>query len=142
MDKRLIKKLITISQFIPFVFIIISIVTQFINGISNTNYLLNLFLIEMGFLLPVITFIIYWSIRQNKKNNSSISFQRYIILCYLWGVSISLLSTLLIILILELSNIYTCKLTTCMVLFALISPFVTTVFTIRQLSVYYKINKR
>lgn len=123
-----------VSQFFPLILAIIFLGLQIENKSCYPNFVRYILLAETGFLLPSIFLIVYWKKILKRNFNNSVNHHKYIILCYLRGISISLLHTLLVILGIELTGFITLSFQLGLFFFSIISPFFTTYSTIKLLN--------
>lgn len=131
MHKRTIKQLLTISQTIPAVFIIISFVKLIINGYAEPEYLTNLLLFESAFFLPSVFMLFYWLNKQTYWHNQPHMVRKYLVLSYLRGICASILLSLLILLVCDLCNLYPVSFSLTLTVLAVLSPFVSTLVAIK-----------
>lgn len=131
MDKGTIKQLLTISQTIPALFILISFVQLFINGYTESGYITNLLLFESAFFLPSVFILFYWLNKRAYGHNQTHVVRKYLVLSYLKGICASVLLSLLILLVSDLFNLYPVSFSLTLTVLAILSPFVSTLVAIK-----------
>ncbi len=115
------------SQVVPVIFVI----TAFMLYKNVTEVLLHLLLIELAFLLPAIIFIWY---RKNKNTiyKTSVKYPVLPFLCYLKGLSISLIISFIFLFIAEIVFSKRFGITPFLILTALISSLLSSYIAIKQ----------
>jgi hypothetical protein len=128
MKKRTIYTILGISQIVPFLFIILYLVSW---KHLQAPLFISVGLLEAAFLLPSILYIII-SLRYTSYDFRYFStLPKYQILCPVYGLSFALLITLLIVFILGLTDLTEINLREGILIHSLVSPLIATYVSIK-----------
>ena len=130
MSNSSIKKILSASQVVPLLFFVVMLLYSIITGEYSLSILVDLILIEIAFVFPAFLIIYLQSVKQSERVTRLPD--KHLLFSYLRGLTISVIISLVVALFIEVLNLYKVDFRTGLLELALVSPFVTTIFAIKQ----------